>query len=209
MSGVPDEDSQRPVPATQTFPATEWSDVLTAGGNESPQAAAAMSDLCGQYWFPVYAYVRRAGHGPEAAQDLAQEFFARLVERRFIAGADPDKGRFRTFLLTILKRFLVNAWHSDRAAKRGGGREPVSLDATAEDLYCLEPAERMTADRLYDRRWAMALLETVMDRLRLEQQREGRAELFLALTPFLYGESADSSQEEIGVRFSLSESAVK
>lgn len=209
MSGVPDDDSQRTMPATQSFPATEWSDVLTAGGEDSPQSAAALSDLCGQYWFPVYAYVRRAGHGPEQAQDLAQDFFARLVERRFIAGADPDKGRFRTFLLTILKRFLVNAWHSERAAKRGGGREAVSLDATAEDQYCLEPADRMTADRLYDRRWAMTLLETVMGRLRLEQEREGSSELFQVLMPFLYGEPASSSQEQIGARFNLSESAIK
>ena len=209
MSGVPDDESLRPVPATQSFPATEWSDVLTAGAGDSPQAAAALSGLCGQYWFPVYAYIRRTGQSPEAAQDLTQEFFARLVERRFIAGADPDKGRFRTFLLTILKRFLVNAWEHERAAKRGGGRELVSLDATAEEQYCLEPVDRMTADRLYDRRWAVALLETVMGRLRVEQEREGRAELFQELAAYLYGESPNASQEQIGARFNLSESAVK
>jgi RNA polymerase sigma-70 factor (ECF subfamily) len=193
------------------FPTTHWSQVLVAGeGGESPRAAEALAALCSRYWYPVYAYVRRAGHDPHNAQDLTQEFFARLIEKNFVAGASQGKGRFRSFLLVALKRFLVNEWERSRAQKRGGGRPLLSLDAEeAEARYRLEPADQTTPDRIYERRWALALLEEVMNTLRREYTADGKGELFELLQVFLYGDKSVLSQAEIGARFGLSESAVK
>jgi len=192
------------------FPTTHWSLIVTAGEADSPQARAALAQLCGSYWYPVYAYVRREGHDPYSAQDFTQEFFARLIEKNFVAGAAQEKGRFRSFLLIALKRFLVNEWQRTQAQKRGGGQPFLSLDAEdAEERYKLEPVEEMTADRIYERRWALALLDGVMNTLRREYASDGKGELFDQLKAFLYGDKSDVSQAEIGTRFGLSESAVK
>lgn len=193
-----------------TFPSTHWSLILAAGEADSPQAAEALSRLCANYWYPVYAYVRRDGHDAHGAQDLTQQFFARLVERSFVAGAMRERGRFRSFLLIALKRFLINEWQRSQAQKRGGGQELISLDGgSAEERYSLEPADRMTPDRIYERRWALAVLDTVMEKLRIEQAGEGNAELFDTLKAFLYGDRATASHADIGARFGLTESAVK
>jgi len=192
------------------FPTTQWSLVLVAGDHDSPEADAALAGLCRCYWFPVYAYIRRTGHDADAAQDLTQDFFSRLAERRFFTAANRGKGRFRSFLLTVLKRFLVNEWQRSQAAKRGGGREILSLDAAAaEERYRLEPADHRTADRLYDRRWVLALLDRVMDALQREHTAAGQEALFDQLRVFLYGDKSPRSQAEIGARMGLSESAVK
>ncbi len=196
--------------AAGAFPTTHWSLVVAAGETDSPQAHAALAQLCGSYWYPVYAYVRREGHEPHSAQDFTQEFFARLIERNFVAGAAQEKGRFRSFLLIALKRFLVNEWQRTQAQKRGGGQQFLSLDAEdAEERYKLEPVDEMTADRIYERRWALALLEGVMNALRHEYAGEGKGELFDQLKVFLYGDKSAVSQVKIGTQFGLSESAVK
>ena len=197
-------------PMQAAFPTTHWSLVLAAGEGGSAQAAEALARLCSGYWYPVYAYVRRDGHDVHSAQDLTQEFFFRLIEKDFVAGAVQEKGRFRSYLLIALKRFLVNEWQRTQAQKRGGGQACLSLDfASAEECYQLELVDKMTADRVYERRWTLALLDAVMETLRLEYVAEAKGELFEQLKIFLYGEKAASSQVEIGIRFGLSESAIK
>jgi len=192
------------------FATTHWSVVLAAGEVESPQAADALARLCRAYWYPLYAYVRRQGRGSPDAQDLTQEFFARVLEKNFLKSATPEKGRFRSFLLVALKRFLANEWERASAQKRGGGRAPVELDAvSAEERYRLEPVDEASADRIYERRWALALLDQVLIQLQDEAGRAGKAEHFELLKPFLYGERGPLSQTAIGARLGLSESAVK
>jgi RNA polymerase sigma-70 factor (ECF subfamily) len=193
-----------------TFATTHWSQVLAAGDRSSPRADAALARLCHSYWYPLYAYVRRQGFTAEEAQDLTQEFFAHLIGKNFLAGASQEKGRFRSFLLVALKRFLINEWKRASARKRGGGQLPISWDAAfAEDRYQLEPVDAMTAERIYERRWALALLEEVMSGLRREHVARGKGDLFETLKVFLYGERSELSQTEIAARFGLTEGAVK
>jgi len=191
------------------FTSTHWSQVVTAADVTSPQAAAALAQLCRTYWYPLYAFIRRQGVEADEARDLTQGFFARLLEQNFIASASEEKGRFRSFLLVALKRFLINERERSQAQKRGGGQEIVSLDEEAEGRYRLEPADGLTADRIYERRWAVALLDEVMQGLRREYAVEEKEEWFKVLKPFLYDERSAMSQAEIGQRFGVSESAVK
>jgi RNA polymerase sigma factor (sigma-70 family) len=199
-----------PSPAAAQFRTTHWSVVLQAQQSDSPEASAALARLCEGYWYPLYAYVRREGRSPVEAMDLTQEFFARLIEKNFLNAAVPEKGRFRSFLLVLLKRFLVNEWHRANRQKRGGGQELVSLDeSTAEDRYKLEPADDMSPDRIYERRWVFTLLNHVLDRIQHEFAAAGKREQFELLKPFLYGDQSPLSQAEIGVRLGMSEGAVK
>jgi RNA polymerase sigma-70 factor (ECF subfamily) len=192
------------------FASTHWSQVLAAADASSPRAAEALAQLCRTYWYPLYAFIRRQGTDAEEAQDLTQAFFARLLERNFIAGAVEEKGRFRSFLLVALKRFLINERERGQAQKRGGGQQLIALDDTeAEGRYRLEPADDLTADRIYERRWAVALLDEVMLGLRRDYAAEGREEWFDALKLFLYDETSPVSQAEIGRRFGATKSAVK
>src|SRR2546430_15380981 len=139
------------------FQTTHWSVVLAAGQSDSPRRTEALETLCRAYWYPLYAYVRQRGHGPEDAQDLTQEFLARLLEKNWLADLDPHKGRFRSFLLTALNRFLINEYDRGQAAKRGGGKALLSLDrAQAESRYLREPATDDTPEKIFDRRWATA-----------------------------------------------------
>src|SRR5689334_2607984 len=148
------------------FCTTHWSIVLAAG-NDSTRGRHALEALCQTYWYPLYAFVRRLGHSPHDSEDLVQAFFAQCLEKNYLGAADQAKGRFRSFLLIALKRFLANEWDKARTRKRGGGAMPISLDAlTAEQRYALEPAEQFTAERLFERRWALTLLENVLTRLR-------------------------------------------
>src|SRR5882672_9484453 len=164
------------------FTATHWSQVVVAADASSPRAAEALAQLCRTYWYPLYAFIRRQGIDAEEAQDLTQAFFARLLERNFIAAAVEEKGRFRSFLLVALKRFLINERERRQAQKRGGGQAILSLDDTeAEGRYRLEPADELTPERIYERRWAIALLDEVMLALRRESAAEGREEWFDAL----------------------------
>src|SRR5688500_10658487 len=150
----------------EQFNTTHWSVVLLAGKSEDSKAQAALEQLCRSYWYPLYAYVRRKGHSPHDAQDLTQDFFARLLEKNYIQLAAPERGRFRSFLLKSLNNFLVNEWVRNNAQKRGGGRTLVSLDEEdAERIYQQEPVNGLAAESLYDKRWAMTLLERAMVRL--------------------------------------------
>ena len=191
------------------FTTTHWSVVLAAGQVDAPQAGEALEKLCRTYWYPLYAYARRQGHSPEDAQDLAQEFFARLLAKNYLGQVGPQKGKFRSFLLAALRHFLSDQRDRARAAKRGGGAEVLSLDAQeAEERYRLEPVDRMDAEKLFERRWAMTLLEQALTRLRDESIIAGKAELFERLRDFVAGES-DISCSEAAVQLGLTESAVK
>ena len=184
--------------------------MLTAGGGDTTGARHALEKLCQTYWYPLYAYVRRRGFSPPDAEDLTQEFFARFLEHDWVANADREKGRFRTFLLSAMNHFLANEWDKARAQKRGGGAAllPLQFD-TAETRYCREPADNVTPEEHFERRWALALLETVTSRLGAEYEREGKAELFAALNPCLVGDRTAQPYEELAKKLGLSEVAVK
>jgi RNA polymerase sigma-70 factor (ECF subfamily) len=184
--------------------------VLAAGDSRSQQADDALEKLCSAYWYPLYAYVRRKGHSPADAQDLTQEFFARFLEKKYLSLADRERGRFRGFLLTSLKHFLVNEREKARAAKRGGGEVVLPLDEElAESRYLAEPSADMSPDKMYEKRWAITVLEGVLARLRQESITAGKGELFELLKDFLWGDQNLVSQAEIGVPLGLSASAVK
>src|SRR3954464_12732041 len=160
--------------APQWFVTTHWSVVMAAGRGDSTRARAALEKLCRNYWYPLYAFVRRLGHGAHDAEDLVQGFFAVCLEKNYLIAADQAKGRFRSFLLVALKRFLANEWDKARAQKRGGAQPLISLDSlTAEQRYALEPADRFTADKLFERRWSLTLLDQVVARLQEEQRAAG------------------------------------
>jgi RNA polymerase sigma factor (sigma-70 family) len=159
------------------FPSTHWSLVKTAGSPESPQARAALAELCSVYWHPIYAFIRRKGSGHDQALDLTQEFFARLLEKGKFAAADPGKGRFRAFLRTLCQHFLIDQFRRTNAW--GGGIPTVSIDArAAEERYHFEPADTLTPERLFDRAWALTLLDKILDLLASEYSAKGRSELF-------------------------------
>jgi RNA polymerase sigma-70 factor (ECF subfamily) len=169
----------------------------------------ALNQLCTRYWFPLYAFARRQGCDPEAAQDAVQGFFARLLLRRDLESIRREKGRFRTFLLTSMKNFLVNSWNHERAQKRGGGVAPVCFDTTdGEARYVLEPADSESPDKVFARRWALTVLELVLDQLRAEFETTGRQQLFDALQGFLSDDNPPS-QAATAARLGLSEAAVK
>lgn len=181
-----------------------------AGNGTLPGAAEALEKLCRAYWYPLYAYVRRRGHPPEDAQDLTQEFFHRLLASDWIARADQAKGRFRTFLLCGLKNFLSNEWQKSGRLKRGAGQVLVPLDASeAEQRYQVEPAELASADKLFERRWALTLLQTVLDRLQSEQSGAEAGERFIALRPVLVGEPGEHGYATLARRFGVAENTVK
>jgi len=191
------------------FATTHWSVVLAAKQGDAPDARTALEKLCRTYWYPLYAYVRREGYNAPDAQDLTQEFFARLLEKDYLAQVEREKGKFRSFLLAALRHFLSDQRDRARAAKRGGGAEVLSLDAQeAEERYRLEPVDRMDAEKIFERRWAMTLLEQALTRLRDESIIAGKAELFERLRDFVAGES-DVSCSEAAVQLGQTESAVK
>lgn len=204
------EDNQATVPATVAqFATTHWSVVLSAGGT-STQGQAALEKLCRAYWYPLYAYVRRKGQSPHDAQDLTQAFFARLLERGLVKDADPARGRFRSFLLTSLKNFLNDEWDKARAQKRGGGHPVISLDEqAAEGRYLLEPADESNAEKIFERRWALTLLEQTLARLEAEYAALGKRRLFDELHPVLLGEKRSLTYAQAGERLGMTEGAVK
>ena len=191
------------------FPTTHWSGVLAAAATETTHAREALGRLCGAYWFPLYAYVRRRGHTPQDAEDLTQEFFARLLERKTLARLTPEQGRLRSFLLKSLDHFLTDEWRRARAQKRGGG-QVISLDAaTAESRYSVEPAERLTPELLYDRLWALALLSSVFQSLQDEYARAGKAALFQDLKFCLTGSRSAIPYTELAERLGVPVNTVK
>ncbi len=196
--------------ARAVFVTTHWSLVLAAGRENSGQAEQALSTLCQTYWYPLYAFVRRRGHGPEDARDLTQEFFARLLRQHWLGQADPRRGRFRTFLLRAMSHFLANEWDKVRAQKRGGSVEfvPLQLDS-AETRYGKEPADNFTPEQAFERRWAVALLNRVLQRLQGEWEKEGKGGVFERLKPCLTGEAEQQPYAELASLLGTSEAAVK
>ncbi|MCZ6792888.1 MAG: sigma-70 family RNA polymerase sigma factor [Planctomycetota bacterium] len=184
--------------------------VLAAGRTSSPGSRQALTTLCETYWYPAYAYVRKRGSRREEAQDLTQEFFVRLLEKDVLRSADPERGRFRSFLLGSLKNFLTNEWRDARAKKRGGSRVHLSLDfESAEDQYSLEPTHELTPERIYERRWALTLLEQSLSKLRQDFTRSGKSDLFDRLKVFLGGEGQKVSYRDVAEKFAMTEGAVK
>lgn len=191
------------------FTTTHWSVVLAAARPEAPEAAAALESLCRTYWYPLYAYVRREGHNPADAQDLTQGFFAGLLARNSLLRVAPEKGKFRSFLLASMRHFLSDQRDRARTVKRGGRAEIISLEAQeAEHRYRLEPVDRLDAEKIYERRWAMTLLEQALIRLRDESAAAGKTELFERLRRFVAGDS-DATWGEAAAELGLSEGAMK
>jgi RNA polymerase sigma factor (sigma-70 family) len=191
------------------FITTQWSLVLTAQGR-SPAADAALEKLCRTYWWPLYGFVRRNGHNPEEAQDLTQGFFALLLERRDLDVVRQEKGRLRSYLLVSLKNFLAKARRRELTIKRGEGRALVPLDELlSRERAGVEPSDNLTADRIYERRWALTLLEQVLMRLESEYNQAGNAELFEYLKEFLSDEPGRRSQAEVAANLGMTENAVK
>lgn len=192
------------------FATTHWTAVLAAGCGHPGQAQAALEELCHTYWYPLYAYVRRQGHSREDAEDLTQGFFARLLEKNYLDGVTSEKGKFRSFLLMALKRFLANEWDRANRQKRGGGIQPLSLDwQDAETRYQINPAHDLSPDKLYDRAWAVVVLEHVIMRLQAESKAEGKAALYDQLKPFLMVGKGEIPYAEAAISMNMSEGAVR
>ena len=192
------------------FTTTHWTLVLKAQDTSSPLAAAALEKLCRAYWYPLYAYVRRQGEDEESAKDLTQGFFTQLLAKNYLAQVQRDKGKFRSFLLAALKHFLSDERDKARAQKRGGGQTLVSLDdATGEERYRLEPVDNLDAEKLFERRWALTLLEQARTRLRDEYLQRGRASLYERLKVFESGDGNGPPYAELGTELGLTEGGVK
>ena len=193
------------------FASTHWSVVLAAAKSASPEARAALDKLCRDYWYPLYAFLRRKGHNENDAKDLTQQFFAeRVVNRRVLQGVKPGSGRFRSWLLTCLENLVSNQREKELAQKRGGNSEHLSLDfQDAEGRYLNEPADLQTADKLYERAWAFTLLDRALEALRFQHESEGKGELFQVLREFLPGEESCHSYAEVAGRLGKSEESIK
>jgi RNA polymerase sigma-70 factor (ECF subfamily) len=201
--------SDGPNPAGR-FATTHWSLILAAGRGATPDARAALAALCGTYWYPLYAFARRLGQSADDAQDSTQAFFARLLEKHYLRDADQSRGKFRSFLLAAFKHFLANERDRARAQKRGGGRPVLSLDfAAGESRYGREPSHEATPERLYERRWALAVLDWVLARLRGEAVRDGKDAAFDRLKGFLTGDGDAASYRDLAAELGRSEGAVK
>ena len=191
------------------FQTTHWSVVISAGQGTSLQSAEALERLCRTYWFPLYAYVRRRGYDAEEAKDLTQEFFLRLLQKQYLAHADHSKGHFRSFLLTALNHFLANDWRRAQAAKRGGGQPVISLDdPAAESRYALEPLSDLTPEKIYERRWALTLLDQALGRLGAEFAAAGRGPQFERLRGFLTTELGESRYAAVAAELGMTADAV-
>jgi RNA polymerase sigma-70 factor (ECF subfamily) len=203
-------DYQADAPARGDFTTTHWSVVLAAGHSSSAGSQAALEKLCRTYWYPLYVYARRQGYNPDDAQDLTQDFFARLLRKDYFDHADPQRGRFRTFLLSSLKRFLINDWEKRHAIKRGGVQSFLVWDSKAtESRYQNDPITDSTPETIYEKRWALALLDQAVARLKDEFSTDGKAAQFEGLKGLLWGEKAAPAYAEVAVELGLSVGALK
>jgi RNA polymerase sigma-70 factor (ECF subfamily) len=194
----------------RVFATTHWSAVLAAGGSSSPTGRAALEQLCRAYWYPLYAYVRRCGYSPADAEDLTQGFFERLLEQDLLAGLRPTGVRFRSFLLHALKNHLASQWKRARAEKRGGTNPVLSLEALSpESRYAHEPIDTDSPDRLFERRWASAVLQRTFHKLQQEYVASGKEALFNALVPSLTGAAGSRPYAELALELETSEAALK
>jgi RNA polymerase sigma factor (sigma-70 family) len=206
----PEAGPESAIASPGVFATTHWSVVLAARQGDCLQAGPALEKLCRTYWYPLYAYVRRRGYGVEDAQDGTQSFFTRLLERDVLARASPDRGRFRSFLLTTLKNFLADERDRAGAQKRGAGQPLVSLEALdGEVRYALEPADEMSPDKLFERRWATTVLEQAWASLEAEYVAEGKADLFRELRRFNSAQESAPGYAEVAGKLGLPENTVK
>jgi DNA-directed RNA polymerase specialized sigma24 family protein len=205
---IPPNDSARAGENAKIFATTHWSVLAEAGEQTSPAAVAALEKLCGQYWYPVYAEIRRRGRAPQDAQDLTQEFFVCLLRRNSFARADKGKGRFRSYLLGALNHFLADQREREKAEKRGGSVMILSLDDDAEGRYREEPVSSDPPEILFDRRWRLALMDEAFARLQREYGAGNRETVFLQLKPFLAVEAGPGEYDEAARKLSSTASAV-
>jgi DNA-directed RNA polymerase specialized sigma24 family protein len=192
------------------FPTTRWSQVLAAGDHADPAAGQALAELCAAYWYPLYAFVRRKGHPPEEAADLVQGTFVNILHRNGLAAVMPERGRFRSFLMASCANHLADSRDRDRTAKRGGGSAPIAFDsAVAEGRYRSEPVNELTAERLFERRWATSLLDLAVARLEAESIATGKADVVSHLLPTLTGGRSEVKFTDIAAQLGISAGAVK
>lgn len=208
---MPEPTPQDPPPAGagREFRTTHWSVVALAGQSDSEAASRALEALCGRYWYPIFAYLRHRGNDPYQAEDLTQAFFTRLLEKNYLAAADRERGRFRTFLLTALNHFLANEWNRAQAQKRGGGCQFISLEyAREQDEQSLQLGHDLTPERVFERRWAETVLSKVLDRL--EGEFDGATiKRFQVLKRFLTEERSAQSYADAARELQMTEPAVK
>jgi len=208
---MPSKTDTNSTPAdTSRFATTHWSVVLAAGSPESSRYKEALEKLCGTYWFPLYAFLRRRGHNRNHAEDCIQGFFANLLEKRGLRLVDPKYGKFRSFMLAALKHFLADQRGRELAQKRGGGWKALSLDLeNAEKRYAIELAHNLSPEKLYEKSWALAVLEQTMARLKAESAATGKQELFDHLKVCLLGVGDSASYRQIAAELDMTEGAVK
>lgn len=204
----PDATSLPRQPEGSAFPSTRWSMVLHAGAgaDADTQARSALESLCRQYWYPLYSFIRRQGHPHHEAEDRTQEFLAHLLATEAVARAQPDRGRFRTFLLTALRHSLTDEWRRAQAAKRGSGMAPLPLEFdTAEQRFFKEPADpSLSPDQVFDRNWAVEMMNSAVAKLREEYERSGRGAVFAAIAPLVWGGSRTDSHADLAKRLGMS-----
>ena len=192
------------------FAPTRWSVVVAARGDDTAGTRAALETLCEAYWYPLYVWARRRGKSAADAEDLTQGFFVALLEKRWVEAADPARGRFRAFLLTAFRRYAGRVRERDAAQKRGGDRRRLSLDFDdGERRYALEPSHVQTPERLYERRWALTVVERVFDGLRRDEETAGRGEAFVQLRGFLPGGIDTRPHREVAALLGTTEGALK
>ena len=196
------------LPGPSQFPTTRWTLVVAAGDPDHPEARSALVSLCENYWYPLYAYLRRRGYPADQAQDLTQEFFIRVLEGRYLDRADPERGRFWSFLLSSLKFFVADEEDRNRAHKRGGGALVPLEFSSGEERYQREPAHDETPERIFERRWALSALGRVVEKLRDEFVHHGRPEHFERLKVFLLGQS-EAPYAALAQEMNMSEGALK
>lgn len=196
------------MPSDPAFRPTRWSLIVALRGGTEPERRKALDELCTAYWYPLYAYARRRGCSPEDAADVTQSFFGHLLDKEIFNRADPDRGKLRTFLLTLMQRFLRDDWRKQQRLKRGGGVPLLSIDEPlAEGRYAHEPVDHLTPEALYHRRWALTLLERTLDGLQRQYETQGKAALFAALKPYL--ENEQPVAEEVGARLKMEAGTVR
>lgn len=207
---TPGTSSVQPAEQPAQFATTRWSMVAAARDGAAPEGQAALAELCRIYWYPLYAFIRRKGSGPEEARDLTQEFFARLLEKDFLAAVDRARGKFRSFLMAACQHFLTNEHDRAHARKRGGGVAHLPLDFEhAEDRYTREPAHALTPEKLFERRWATTLLEDVLARLGEEYAQDGKAALYDRLKEMLVPSDRPASAAVVAAELGMTEGAVR
>ncbi len=209
---MPDTESSQPItpPSRARFATTHWTVVLAAGSPDSSRYREALETLCRTYWFPLYAYLRRQGYSTHDAEDQTQAFLAHTLEKHDLVRADPNRGRFRSFLLSMLKHFVADQRDHAHAKKRGGDKKPLSFDvAEAEARYGLEPSRQLSPDVLFEKSWALTILNQTMVRLKAETSRRGKQDLFEHLKSHLAGQTHTIPYRDLAAELRMTEGAVK